>query len=134
MALQLQLKEGVEIESIKTVKAALEARFPDYKLKFPLLNKRLLMVQNGPVMATVRLKKNRRILRITGNINSQYPAIMIPAILGILLGAIGMLLVFGIAWLVNRNKITEMAQGVHDSLDEIYNLNHLIESEFGDGT
>ncbi len=134
MALHLQVKEGVEIESIKSVQAALEARFPDYKLKFPLLNKRLLMVQNGPVMATVRLKNNNRILRITGNINSQYPAIFIPAILGILLGAIGMLIVFGIAWLINRNKITEMAQDIHDSLDEIYNLNHLIESEFGDGT
>lgn len=92
------------------------------------------MVQNGPVMATVRLKRDKRSLKITGNINSQYPGILIPAILGILLGAIGILIVFGIAWAINRNKITEMAQSIHDSLDEIYNLNHLIESEFGDGT
>ena len=74
----------------------LVSAFPDKKVT--MLNKSTIMVSSGKVMAVARLKKDK--IKINGDLNTKDPLNIAMIALGIILGFVGVFLIFGILYII----------------------------------
>jgi cytochrome c biogenesis protein CcdA len=79
----------------------LASAFPDKKVS--KLNKSTIMVSSGKVMAVARLKKDK--IKINGDLNTKNPLNIAMIALGIILGLVGVFLIFGVLYIIFAKKI-----------------------------
>jgi cytochrome c biogenesis protein CcdA len=79
----------------------LASAFPDKKVT--KLNKSTIMVSSGKVMAVARVKKDK--IKINGDLNTKDPLNIAMIALGIILGLVGVFLIFGILYIIFAKKI-----------------------------
>lgn len=79
----------------------LSSAFPDKKVS--KVNKSTIMVASGKVMAVARVKKDK--IKINGDLNTKDPLNIAMIALGIILGLVGVFLIFGILYIIYAKKI-----------------------------
>jgi beta-lactamase regulating signal transducer with metallopeptidase domain len=108
MALEF-VAEGMSVEQLMH---KLNETFPQHTVK--KINKTTLAILNGKVQAVVKLKKNK--VRVSADLNTRDAIIMILLVLGILLGVIGVLVIFAILYPIYMKKIKAFKQEVYDAI------------------
>lgn len=115
--MEVQIKEKISSEELKTV---LQKRFQHLKVKSPLLNKNLVLVQDGGAMVSVKNKNGA--LTIKGGINTQNIGIAVGIGVGAIAGLIGAFIFLGIVWLLTNEKFKKLEEEVGAALIEHFSL------------
>ncbi len=112
----LKIKSGnITAESVQQ---SLTAAFPDLQVKTP--NKSTVVVIKSKIMCVVRIRKNG--LKIQGDLNTKDPVNIALIALGVILGVIGVFLIFGILYLIRLKAIKELRNKVYSVLDGMGNV------------
>ncbi len=127
--MELELKNQLSPEAIREF---LQGEFTDHKVKSPWLSSRVVLVQKGAWMVSVRI--NGRKLKIKGGLNSQGIGFIIAIILGFLFGWIIMLIIFGLVSLAFRQRMKDMEKKVVQKFLEMEDDDGTVPDLFDDDT
>ena len=97
----------------------LRDHFPNYKIKTPWLNNKVILVQKGAVLATIKNGGNRT-YKVSGGLNTQNLGVALGIGIGVVFGFIGALIIAGIIYLVNQTKINNFKIEIEDFINEKY--------------
>ncbi len=111
--MQLKLQNSVDAEKVKDY---LEGEMPNCTVKTLWISKKTVVVQQGTKMIRVVVKDG--VAKIKGEVNTQNPGVAIGMVLGVFAGLIGMLIVWGIVWLVKKKDIKELQAVVYEKLED----------------
>ena len=92
----------------------LKKKYPDLKIK--KVNKTTIFVPKGKISAIIRFKKKKT--SVHGDINARDPLNLILIILGIILGLIGVFIIFIILWIIYSRRINSFKTEVFEFLSE----------------
>lgn len=110
--------------SIEDLKAKVTEAFPQYVVKSPPMNKKIIMVQKGAILAGIAQRKDK--LRVYGSINTQNIGVMIGLIVGILFGLIGALVFILIITLMKKKDYKELEAEVGAKVAEIIGVDETV--------
>jgi hypothetical protein len=99
-------------QSIDELSTILQAKYPDLKLN--KANKTTLIIQNGKIMAVVRVKKDK--ITVSGDLNTKNFLIMGLMVMGILCGLVGVLLIFAILYIIYAARIKHFKNEVFEAI------------------
>jgi hypothetical protein len=98
------------------LKAFLQERFT--KVKSPWFNSKMILILSGP--ALVRIKQSDGRIKIDNTLNTQYWAILVPFMIGVIFGFIGSLIVLAIAYPATSNSRAVLQEEVEAAVNEFY--------------
>lgn len=114
--MELTLNKDAEVEQIKN---DLTEAFPNYKVKYPMFNKKIINVVNGPVMAIV-IPKNDKV-KVVGNINLMLPWMFVAFVVLIALTLLGGFIFYGAMYYTKKKDFQALQQEISGFITEKYN-------------
>lgn len=113
--MELTLNKNTQVEELKE---DLTLAFPNYKVKYPLFNKKILNVVNGPVM-TIVIPKNDKV-KVIGNINLMLPWMFVTFVVLIASTFIGGLIFYGVMYQMKKKDFQALQEEVSEFITQKY--------------
>lgn len=113
--MELSLNQSADVEQLKQ---ELTTAFPNYKIKSPLLNKKIINVVNGPVMAII-IPKNDKV-KVVGNINLMLPWMFVLFVVLMALTLIGGLIFYAVMYYVKKEDFKSLETEVSQFISKEY--------------